>query len=67
MLFPDLSKDGNTFKLWSDKAKELNQMIQNSSFEVSDLLEQFATDEERENGLDLADFIIKGNQSSLSI
>ena len=62
MLYPDLSKDGNTFKLWSEKAKELNQMVQNSSFEVSDLLEQIANNEERENGLDLADFIIKNNQ-----
>lgn len=67
MLFPDLSKTGDTFKLWSEKAKELNQMVQNSSFEVSELLEQIATDEERENGLDLADFIIKNNQSSLTI
>ena len=62
MLFPGLSKDGNTFKLWSDKVKELNQMIQNSSFEVSDLLDQIATDEEKENGLDLAGFIILNNQ-----
>lgn len=67
MLFPDLSKTGSTFRLWSDKARELNNLMPSSKFEVSDLLEQIATDEERENGLDLADFIIKDNQSSKRI
>ncbi len=49
-LFPDL----NRFENWSTKAKEL---LVNVS--VSDLLERKATEAERKQGLDLADYLIK--------
>lgn len=58
VLFPDLSKDGKSFRLWSEKAKELQRRMPDTHFKVSDLLERMATDKARENGLDLADFII---------
>jgi hypothetical protein len=51
-LFPDL----NGFDRWSTKAKELSHL---ASFTVSDLLECKATEAEREQGFDLADYLIK--------
>jgi hypothetical protein len=51
-LFPDL----NGFEKWSSKAKELSHL---ASFQVSDLLERKATEAERKQGFDLADYLIK--------
>ncbi|MFC4213471.1 DUF6965 family protein [Pedobacter lithocola] len=48
ILYPDL----NAFKEWNEKAKLYN-------FKMSDLLEKKATPQERENGLDLADYLIR--------
>jgi hypothetical protein len=59
LLFPDLSKTGKAFSDWSRKAKELQKLVTNSKFTVSDLLERNATDEQRLNGYDLADFLIQ--------
>lgn len=47
-LFPDLG----AYDLWSEKAKEFN-------FNISDHLEKIATDEQREAGYDLADFLLQ--------
>lgn len=58
-LFPDLSKDGKAFKLWSKKADELSTRLPGTRFIVSDLLEQKATAKERLKGLDLADYLIQ--------
>jgi hypothetical protein len=52
VLYPDL----NAFELWSEKAKELSHI---TLFAVSDLLEGKATEAERKQGLDLADYLIK--------
>lgn len=49
-LFPDL----NAFDLWNTKAKELSNITQ---FTVSGLLECKATESEKLQGLDLADFL----------
>ena len=59
VLFPDLSKTGHAFKLWSTKAIEFEKAMPGTTFKVSDLLERNANDSEREKGLDLADFLIK--------
>lgn len=56
-LFPDLSKQGTAFEHWSLKAKELARQIPGSVFKVSDLLEKAATEREREQGLDLRDYL----------
>lgn len=58
ILFPDLSKDGSAFKLWSERAESLASQINGSTFLVSDLLELNATHEEKEKGMDFADFLI---------
>lgn len=52
MLFPDL----NGYEKWSAKAKELSHI---ANFTVSDLLERKATENERKDGLDLADYLIR--------
>ena len=51
-LFPDL----NGFDKWSSKAKELSNL---AIFKVSDLLERKATEAEKKQGFDLADYLIK--------
>ena len=51
-LFPDLQG----FDKWNNKAKELSHL---AKFTVSDLLERKATEEEKKQGFDLADFLIK--------
>lgn len=51
-LFPDL----NGFDKWSSKAKELSRF---ATFMVSDLLERKATEAEKKQGFDLADYLIK--------
>lgn len=54
ILFPDL----NGFEKWNTKAKELSHL---ATFIVSDLLELKATEAERKQGFDLADYLIKFN------
>jgi hypothetical protein len=53
-LWPDLGKG---FEQWSAKASDLAPLF--ASLKVADLLEQVATDAEREQGLDLADYILR--------
>jgi hypothetical protein len=52
ILFPDLKG----FEKWNTKAKELSHLAR---FQVSDLLERKATEAERMEGLDLADYLIR--------
>jgi hypothetical protein len=55
VLFPDL----NAYELWNTKAQELKAKLPGTRFVVSDLLEKNATDTERINGLDLADYLTR--------
>lgn len=59
VLFPDLSQAGHAFKGWSEKAKQMEAELPNTKFIVSDLLETNASEEERLNGCDLADYLIR--------
>lgn len=59
-LFPDL----NGFDKWRIKAKELSHI---AKFTVSDLLERKASEAEREQGLDLADYLIKFDYKAFAI
>ena len=60
LLFPDL----NGFEKWSKRAKELSQI---ASFTVSDLLERKATEAERKQGFDLADYLTKYDYKALAL
>jgi Domain of unknown function (DUF6371) len=59
-LFPDL----NGFDKWSSKARELSHL---ANFTVSDLLERKATEAERKQGFDLADYLIKYDYKEFAI
>lgn len=62
LLFPDLSenkevkKEPTAFELWSEKAKQFAHI---ADFYVCDTLENVATDSERKDGLDYADYLIQ--------
>ncbi len=60
ILFPDL----NGYEKWSIKAKEHSHI---AKFTVSDLLECNATEAERKQGLDLADYLIRFNYKDFNI
>jgi len=60
-VFPDLSKDGSTFKEWEAKAKEYENRLPGTRFIFSDLLEQLAPERDKSEGNDLADYLIKQN------
>ena len=55
VLFPDLKY----FEKWSGKAKDFSDRMIGTRFFVSDLLERNATEQERDEGLDIADYLIK--------
>jgi len=59
ILFPDLTKTDakkNCFVEWSKKANEFKNVAR---ITVSDYLERIATDSEKADGLDIADYFIK--------
>jgi hypothetical protein len=58
-VFPDLSKDGNTFAEWETKAKEYESRLPGTRFIFSALLEQLAPERDKGEGNDLADYLIK--------
>lgn len=62
ILFPDLSSElparPTAFVQWSKRAAEIRQAY-GCKVVVSDILERIASDEEKENGLDIADYLIK--------
>lgn len=58
-LFPDLSRDGTAHELWTNRAASLQCQIQDSTFTVSNLIENLASNEQRENCEDLADILIR--------
>jgi hypothetical protein len=59
-LFPDL----NGFDKWGNKAKELSHL---ATFTVSDLLERKATEAERKQGFDLADYLTKYDYKAFAL
>ena len=59
-LFPDLKG----FEKWSSKAKELSHL---ANFTVSDLLERKASEAEKKQGFDLADYLIKHDYKAFAL
>lgn len=55
ILFPDLKG----FEKWQQKAKELQSLLPDVRFAVSDYLEKNASEADRQKGLDIADYLIK--------
>lgn len=59
ILFPDLSKEGTAFRLWSEKAKTMERQLPETRFIVCDILEQKAGIKARSKGYDLADYLVQ--------
>lgn len=60
-LFPDLSKESKAYNLWHTKAQFIQSKLENSTFIVSNLLEQLAPNQDKDKGKDIADYLIKLN------
>lgn len=57
-VFPDLSKDSLTYKEWEFKAKEYEIKLPGTRFKFSDWLERLAKDQNKNDGSDIADYLI---------
>ena len=55
-LFPDTDPDGKTFQNWQHIANEARRQL-GLDISVSDLLEKYATPEQKERKIDIADFL----------
>ena len=58
-VFPDLSKDGNTFEEYETKAKEYENRLPGTRFMVSDLQERLTPERDKGEVNDIADYLIK--------
>lgn len=62
-VLPDLSKEGKTYNEWLTKAKEIEKLLPNTKFTFSNLLEKFATEKDKSEGKDIADYLIRHDWS----
>jgi len=60
-VFPDLSKDGQTYREWENKAHGYEQKLPGTEFTFSNLLEKFGSERLKADGADIADILIKYN------
>lgn len=58
IVFPDLSINSSTYKMWKEKAINIEAELPGTRFIFSDLLERNAGKEDRIKGLDIADYLI---------
>lgn len=61
VLYPSLSKDGSTFRKWSNRAMEFQKYL-NCQVSVSSFLEDNAAIEDKLAGVDIAHFITRGHE-----
>ena len=52
-----IQRRGKAFELWSNKASDIQKQLQGTYFHVSDLLEQLAPQQDKEQGKDIADYL----------
>ena len=57
-VFPDLSKDGSTFRKWEEKAQSFQRLIKGMSINMNRFLEKNASEELKEAGGDLVDYLL---------
>ena len=62
-LFPDTDPDGKTFQNWQHIANEARRQL-GLDISVSDLLEKYATPEQKERKIDIADFLVSEELSA---
>lgn len=56
-VLPDLSKNGETFKEWESEFKNCEELWPGTRFILDDILEEWGTAEQREDGADIADIL----------
>jgi predicted RNA-binding Zn-ribbon protein involved in translation (DUF1610 family) len=59
VLFPDLSNDGSSFKKWQKQGEKIQKALHRTTIITSRMLEIIATQKQRNEGLDIADFFIQ--------
>jgi hypothetical protein len=64
-VFPDLSDEGKTFKEWEGKLKEYAKRLHGTRFVFPDLIEKYASPEQRKAGADIADILANINWRDL--
>jgi hypothetical protein len=62
ILFPDVKG----YNKWKERAKELSNLMLGTRFEIDDLLEKNASEEERTGGWDVADYLVKSHRKPLT-
>ena len=58
-VFPDLSFGARTLRDWEAKSNIYEAMMTDTRFTVCDLLDRFARPEDKQDGKDIADYLIK--------
>ena len=61
ILFPDTDPDGKTFTAWQNIANEARCQL-GLNISVSDLLEDFASPDQKQRKIDIADFLIESRE-----
>ncbi len=59
LLIPDLSKDDKLSEAWVTTFKSHQKYVKGLNFKLVNYLDQIATNEEKDQGLDLADYLIR--------
>lgn len=55
----DFFKDGKTFEEWAYKCKEYENNLPNTYFQASDFIEKRASAQDKQQGKDIADYLIE--------
>ena len=63
ILYPDTDPDGKTFTNWQNIANEARRQL-GLNISVSDLLEDFASPDQKQRKIDLADFLVESREES---
>lgn len=58
-VFPDLSENKETYNEWKLKAQQFALKLPQTKFIFSNLLERYASEEDKKKGIDIADVLIK--------
>ena len=64
ILIPDTSKDSIAFEQWKFKADEINK-TEGTNIKINDFLECIATEKQKLEGYDIADFLMENPEHSL--
>lgn len=58
-IYPDAAENDRAFQVWQAKSREIFSRLPGTTFEVSAVLNQYSTPEDKAAGIDLADVLIR--------